>query len=278
MQLDLDHLRQWIGREETAAEILSAETVRRFNALFDDESDLSVGAAAPVMIHYCLCQPAAPTAGLGDDGHPRRGGFLPPVPLQRRMWAGGTLDFAAPLRIGDLVTRTTRVADVDAKEGRTGLLCFLTLEHRYTSAGQPALTEVQNIVYREPVAEARPAAPPAAAPAGTHQRQIAPSPPFLFRYSAITYNGHRIHYDAPYAREVEGYPGLIVHGPLQATLLTRYAQELRGGPPARVTVRAKSPLFDVADFTVNARADGAGMTLWTAALGGPVSMEAQVAW
>lgn len=278
MDLDLEHLRGWIGREETASETLTPEILRRFNALFDSEGDLSDGATAPVMIHYCLCQPAAPMTGLGADGHPARGGFLPPVPLQRRMWAGGRLDFTGGIRVGELVTRITRVQDVTAKQGRTGTLCFLTLEHSYTSGGRPALTEVQNIVYREPVAEAKPATPPAAAPAGTSQRRISPVAPFLFRYSAITFNGHRIHYDAPYAREVEGYPGLVVHGPLQATLLTRFAQDLRGAVPSRVTVRAKSPIFDVADFTLNAVDDGAAMTLWSASEGGPVGMEAQVEW
>ncbi|TKW65451.1 MAG: protein dehydratase [Paracoccus denitrificans] len=278
MQLDLDHLRGWIGREDTSSEPMTVETVRRYNALFDRESDLSDGAAAPVMIHYCLCQPAAPMAQLGEDGHPARGGFLPPVPLQRRMWAGGTLDFTGEIRIGETVNRTTRILDVTAKEGQSGLLCFLTLEHSYLSGPRAVLTERQNIVYREPAAEAKSGAAPDPAPTGTSTRQIVPTPPFLFRYSAVTYNGHRIHYDAPYAREVEGYPGLIVHGPLQATLLTQFAQDLRGAPPRRVTVRAKSPVFDVAPFTLNAVEDGPALNLWSATEGGPVGMEARVEW
>ncbi|MGA0539562.1 FAS1-like dehydratase domain-containing protein [Neotabrizicola sp. VNH66] len=278
MPLDLDHLRRWIGREDQSSERVAPETVRRFNAIFDSETDLSDGAAAPVMFHYCLCQPAAPTEGLGEDGHPARGGFLPPVPLPRRMWAGGTLDFTGEIHIGEVVTRTTRILDVTAKEGRSGLLCFLTLEHSYASGGRPALTERQNIVYREAEAGTQATAAPEAAPAGAQIRRVLPTPPFLFRYSAVTYNGHRIHYDAPYARGMEGYPGLVVHGPLQATLLTRFAQDLRGMRPSRVTVRAKSPLFDVAPFALHAVQDGAAMTLWSAAEGGPVAMEARVEW
>lgn len=278
MELDLDHLKTWVGREEHASEVVTDDLVMRFNAIFDRQSGTANGDAAPVMIHYCLAQPAAPTSELGDDGHPARGDFLPPIPLQRRMWAGGTLDFTGNIRIGDEVTRTTRIAGIEAKQGRSGLLCFLALEHDYSSGGRPALTERQNIVYRAPAAETGNTAAGAPAPVGAHSRRIIPSPPFLFRYSAVTYNGHRIHYDAPYSREVEGYPGLVVHGPLQATLLTQFAQDLRGSVPARVTVRARSPLFDQDDFTLHAREDGHAMDLWTATDGGPVGMEARVEW
>lgn len=278
MPIDIDHLRTWIGREESAAEILTPDLVLRFNAMLDREGDTSPGAPAPAMIHYCLCQPAAPTATLGEDGHPPRGGFMPPVPLQRRMWAGGTLDFTGDIRIGETVTRVSHIRDVTMKEGRSGVLCFVTLDHVYTSDGRPALTERQNIVYREPAAEARTKAAPEPAPAGEHTRRVTPTPPLLFRYSALTYNGHRIHYDAPYTREVEGYPGLVVHGPLQATLLAHHAQDIRGARPSHFSVRALTPVFDVADFTVNAAAGDDGLRLWTATVGGPVAMEAHARW
>lgn len=278
MPLDIEHLRSWIGREESADEILTPDLVRRFNAMLDREGDTSPGAPAPIMIHYCLCQPAAPTASLGDDGHPPRGGFMPPVPLQRRMWAGGGLDFTGDIRIGETVTRISRISDVSMKEGRSGVLCFVTLEHVYTSDGRPALTERQNIVYREPAAEVRAKAAPEPAPAGQHVRRVTPTAPLLFRYSALTYNGHRIHYDVPYTRDVEGYPGLVVHGPLQATLLAYHALDLKGTRPSQFNVRAMTPLFDTADFTVNATAEGEAMRLWTATTGGPVAMEAHARW
>ncbi|MCB1493228.1 MAG: MaoC family dehydratase N-terminal domain-containing protein, partial [Rhodobiaceae bacterium] len=219
MEIDLDYLKGWIGREEIASEVLTPDLVRRFNATFDRESGLDAGDVAPLVIHFCLAQPAVPTAGLGPDGHPARGGFLPPVPLPRRMWAGGAFTFHDAIQIGEEVTRRSTIRDVTLKQGRTGALCFVTVEHAISSGGRAALTERQDIVYREAGTSAAPAASPEPAPAGEESRRITPSAPYLFRYSALTFNGHRIHYDTPYVRDVEGYPGLIVHGPLQATLL-----------------------------------------------------------
>lgn len=278
MRLDIDHLRGWIGREDHAAEILSSDLVLRFDAMLDRTSDTAPGTVAPRMIHYCLCQPVAPTAQLGEDGHPARGGFLPPVPLQRRMWAGGTLDFLGEIRIGETVERLSRVADVVAKEGRSGILCFVTLEHSYASDGRPVLTERQNIVYRSASGEEGNKTVPSPEAMATYSRRITPTPPLLFRYSALTYNGHRIHYDVPYARKVEGYPGLVVHGPLQATVIAHFAEDIHGKPPARLTVRARSPIFDTEDFIVNAHEDGKALAIWTAANSGRVAMEARAEW
>jgi 3-methylfumaryl-CoA hydratase len=278
MDLDIDHLRSWIGREERAEELLTPALAARFNATFDRSGPLEPGAEAPLLIHLCLCLPAVPTAELGADGHPERGGFLPPVPLPRRMWAGGAFAFHAPIQVGATVTRRSVIRDVALKEGRTGRLCFVTVEHQIASDGAPALTERHDIVYREAdTAGAAPAAPPAA-PRGEESRVIPASPVFLFRYSALTFNGHRIHYDAPYVTGVEGYPGLIVHGPLQATLLCQYAAELKGHPPALFEFRSRAPIFDTQDFTLNASAEGDGLKLWTAAPGGPVAMEAAARW
>ena len=280
MQVDMDHLRRWIGREEREKELLTPALVQRFNATFDRKGDVENGAEAPLLIHLCLCQPAAPTAALGPDGHPARGGFLPPVPLPRRMWAGGAFNFHAPLRIGATVVRHSVIRDVVLKEGRTGPLCFVTVEHAISGDGAPALTERQNIVYRaaETPDGKPPKAEPPAAPEGIHHRRIAATPPLLFRYSALTFNGHRIHYDAPYVREEEHYPGLIVHGPMQATMLCQYAADLRGAAPAHFDFRSLSPLFDTDDFALNAAEEKDGMKLWTARPGGPVAMEARVAW
>ncbi|MGK9230263.1 MaoC family dehydratase N-terminal domain-containing protein [Inquilinus limosus] len=276
--LDIDHLRSWIGREEVAEDIVTADLVRKFRAMLDLQADPPrVAEIAPRLLHFCLAQPAAPTAALGPDGHPQRGGFLPPVPLSRRMWAGGSVIFQGDLRVGDGVRRVSRIADVVAKEGRTGLLCFVAVDHAIEADGRPVLRERQDIVYRGPDGGGA-KAPPAPAEPGRHRRRVDPSPPLLFRYSALTFNGHRIHYDRRYVMEVEGYPGLIVHGPLQATLLFNFAAELRGAPPTRFAFRSLSPLFDDDAFLLHAAEDGDGLKLWTARENGPVAMAAEAHW
>lgn len=278
MSMDLDHLRQWIGRTETRAEQVTEALVDRFNATFDRPGGARDGDIAPVMIHLCLAPPAAPTGGLGPDGHPARGGFLPPVPLPRRMWAGGALSFHGDIRVGEMVTRQSTIREVTAKEGRTGLLCFVTVDHEITAAGRRVLSERQDIVYRNPDAPGGTKSAADPAPPGAHRTVVAPSAALLFRYSALTFNGHRIHYDMPYATGVEGYPGLIVHGPLQATQLVHLAERVGGRPPAQFRFRSLSPLFDIADYTLNAVTDGDGLRLWTSYSDGPVAMEAQASW
>ncbi len=275
-QIDIDALRGWIGRSETRGELLTPAIAERFNATFGRSGPLDDGAEAPLLIHLCLTQPAVPADELGPDGHPARGGFLPPVPLPRRMWAGGAFAFHRPLRIGANVTRVSTIRDVVLKQGRTGPLCFVTVEHEISDTDGPALTERQDIVYRG-IDSTPKAAPDAAAP-GAHHRKIKADPVFLFRYSALTFNGHRIHYDQPYVTGPEGYPGLIVHGPLQATLLAHYAADLRKAVPSEFRFRSLSPLFDTEDFSVNAQDSAQGMTLWTARAGGPVAMQASATW
>lgn len=276
--MDIDYLRSWIGRTETQSEWVTPSLVQRFNATFDREGDTSQGSAAPLLMHLCLAPPAAPTAQLGPDGHPARGGFLPPVPLPRRMWAGGAFAFHDVIRVGETVTRRSMIKDVVVKEGRSGTLCFVTVLHEIDSDGRSVLTERQDIVYRgadTPGAVAK-VSPPA--PHGAHRVQFNPSAALLFRYSALTFNGHRIHYDAPYVRGEEGYPGLIVHGPMQATMLAQFAETIKGAAPVQFDFRSLSPLFDDADFTLNATEEGAGLRLWTAYVDGPVAMEATAMW
>lgn len=277
--IDLDHLRTWIGREEEGSELLTEAITNRFNATFDREGPARNGAVAPVLIHLCLAPPAAPTTALGQDGHPARGGFLPPVPLPRRMWAGGAFVFHDEIRVGDIVTRHSTIRDVTVKEGRSGMLCFVTVDHRIESGGRLAVEERHDIVYRgdDPAGGAPGTAPPPAARGGDRV-VVDPSAALLFRYSALTFNGHRIHYDNPYTRNEEGYPGLIVHGPMQATMLVQFAEKLRGTSPARFDFRSLSPLFDTASFTLNAEPDGDGLRLWTARDDGPVAMEARATW
>ena len=275
--LDIDHLRSWIGRTDDACERLEPELVRKFRAMFDEEPGApQPGDPAPQMIHLCLAQPVALTQALGADGHPARGGFLPPVPLPRRMWAGGHMTFHSDPRIGEMVRRQSLIESVEVKEGRTGTLCFVTVQHEVTADGRAVLSEKQDIVYRGLEGGSTKAAE--AVPPGAHRREMVASPPLLFRYSALTFNGHRIHYDHPYVTQVEGYPGLVVHGPLQVNLLLRFATELRGKPPAFFAFRGLSPLFDNAPFFVNADETETGLKLWTSRADGPVAMSAEARW
>ncbi len=276
--LDIDHLRGWIGREEAAEDVVTADLVRKLQATLDlPGAPPRTGDAAPRLVHFCLAQPAAPTAALGPDGHPERGSILPPVPLPRRMWAGGSIAFDGELRVGDAVRRVSRIADVVAKQGRTGPLCFVTVEHVIEAGGRTAVRERQDLVYRDPDGAAKAPAPPAEP--GRHRRRVAADAALLFRYSALTFNGHRIHYDRRHATEVEGYPGLVVHGPLQATLLCHFAAAIRGAPPARFAFRSHSPLFDDDAVVLHAgEADSGTLRLWTAREGGPVAMAAEAAW
>ena len=279
MDLDIEHLRSWTGKTETMTERLTPNLVTRFNATFDRDAAADAGSEAPLMIHICLAQPVAPASRLGPDGHPRRGGFLPPVPLPRRMWAGGEITFLAPLIIDETVTRTSRIEGVELKEGRSGRLCFVTVIHEYGMTGDVAVRERQDVVYRDaPSGTDREVPSPDPAPTGATTHRMTADATMLFRYSAITFNGHRIHYDSPYAREAEGYGGLVVHGPLQATLMAQMAADMRGTSPKRFAFRGLSPLFDDAPFGVHAAETDAGMALWTARDGGPVAMQGQAEW
>lgn len=273
--LDIDHLKQWIGREQTVEDVITPSLVERFTATLGGTPE---GSTAPLLIHLCLGLPAVPEAELGADGHPARGGFLPPVPLQRRMWAGGSFTFYAPLRVGPPVQRHSRIRDVTAKTGRSGSLCFVTVDHRIEQDGALAIEERHDIVYRNPAPGGSGLSRGEPAALGPQSRRITPSPMLLFRYSALTFNGHRIHYDTPYATTVEGYPGLIVHGPMQATLLCHLAAEVQGAAPRQFDFRSVSPIYDTADFTLNAEPTEDGMRLWTAQVGGPVAIEATARW
>ncbi len=274
--LDEGHLRGWIGRQETTIDTVSPELLRKFAATFD----LGTVDPVPRLLHFCMAQPAAPTASLGDDGHPARGGFLPPVPLPRRMWAGGKLEFTGELRPDDTVRRVSQIEDVSVKEGRTGTLCFVTVRHLFDVEGLQVIDERQDIVYRgvDPAPASTPRQPLQPAPTGVHRREVDPTATLLFRYSALTFNGHRIHYDRPYTTQVEGYPGLVVHGPLQATLLMQFATDIEGRPPSRFSFRSQSPLFDGTPLVLHAKESDGKLELWTAAQDGPVAMAAEAQW
>ncbi len=277
--LDLDHLRQWIGRLEAAEDFVAPQLVQKFRATLDEPSLLpSVGDAAPPALHWCLAPAAARTAELGPDGHPARGGFLPPVALPRRMWAGGRLDFVAPIRVGERVRRTSRIADVNLKQGRSGRLCFVTVEHEIATDRGAAIRERQDLVYRDPpprdpAAEGEPGAPASPPGEARWRRSLLADPVMLFRYSALTFNGHRIHYDRSYATGEEGYSGLVVHGPLQATLLLHFAATILGRYPRTFEFRGLRPLFD-GPLTLSADEEIDGLKLWVADPAGRRTMAA----
>jgi 3-methylfumaryl-CoA hydratase len=280
--LDLDHLRQWIGRSEEKTDLVTAHLVRGLRAtLFKEIGEPKAGDAAPFTAHWCLAQPVYPMSQLGPDGHPTRGGFLPPVPLPRRMWAGGELEFIEPLRVGDEMTRRSRISDVTMKTGSTGALCFVSVRHEISSPRGAAIRERQDIVYRDvaPAGE-KPAAKPAApAPVAQHRESHMADEVLLFRYSALTFNGHRIHYDRDYVTKVEGYPGLIFHGPMQAALLVEFAAKLHGGTaPQKFAYRGVQPLFAPGEFGVNANETPAGLELWTANADGVPTMKGTATW
>lgn len=281
--LDIDHLRQWIGRSETRHDTIGAAPIAALAATLDrDRLDAPPGSPLPPLWHWLYFLPVHRQSELGPDGHPARGGFLPPVPLPRRMWAGSQLSWHAPLSVGDSVSRVSTVEDVTAKSGRTGELCFVKVRHQVHGPRGLAIDEVHDIVYRPP-------APPAEAPAATApvvgsdapraawQRDVLPDDVLLFRYSALTFNGHRIHYDRRYVTEVEGYPGLVVHGPLMATLLMELATANDPRRVARFSFRAMSPIFDVAPFSVCGEPDGQrAARLWIRGPAGETAMQADV--
>jgi 3-methylfumaryl-CoA hydratase len=282
-KIDVDHLRQWIGRTEEKTDIVTAHLVAGLrSALFLDVGKPKEGDAAPFTAHWCLTLPVVPLSEVGPDGHPIRGGFLPPVPLPRRMWAGGAINITEPLRVGDVVTRTSTIKDLTLKSGSTGILCFVSVDHIFKTPRGVAIRERHDIVYREmPTGgqNAAPAKPPAAPAAAKHSERHLADPVLLFRYSALTFNGHRIHYDRDYVTKVEGYPGLIVHGPLQAALLIELAAKLHGGkPPASFVYRGLQPLFDGSEFSVNASDISSGLDLWTANDKGEPTMRGTASW
>lgn len=272
--MDIGHLSKWIGSEHEARDTITPRLANSLAAVLDERCNLAAGDPAPLGIHWCLSPEIASMAMLGADGHPARGGFLPPVPLPRRMWAGGELVVHGQLLVGDEVVRNSRVEDVKVKTGRTGTLCFVTVRHQYETPNGMALTERQDIVYRETrgLAEAPHTAP--------HQAdlvdEIEATPALLMRYSAATFNGHRIHYDRDYSRNEELYPGLVVHGPLQATYLLRLSCQMnQGRPPRRIGFRSTAPLFDGNTLRINGRRVSDGQELWVADNTGVVTMRAR---
>jgi len=277
--VDIAHLQTWIGRSEEVEERVCPFPSNALAATLDrDDPPYAEGAALPPLWHWLHFLSLCPQGALGPDGHPARGGFIPPVPLPRRMWAGSRLQFRAPMRIGQALRRVSAIEEVAHKSGRSGDLVFVTVRHRILDGDTPCVEEEQDIVYREAPAPGAPAPAPTAAPeSSAFSRTIHPDPVLLQRYSALTFNGHRIHYDRDFCVHREGYPGLVVHGPLLATLLLDLLR--RQYPQARVesfSFRAVAPVFDLHDFSVHGAPDKAERTfrLWVRRRDGALAMSA----
>ena len=265
----LAHLQSWVGKTESLNDDIAASPVRALSATLDrDDAAPAPGMPLPPLWHWLYFLPQPRQSLIGPDGHAARGGFLPPVPLPRRMWAGGRLQWQAgnALRVGDAVTRVSRVVSVKHKIGRSGDLLFVLVRHEISNEKGLALSEEHDIVYRANALPGDSVPPPAPADLGAlWQREVVPDDVLLFRYSALTFNGHRIHYDRRYVTEVEGYPGLIVHGPLIATLLVDLLR--REAPDATVLsfeFKALRPTFDLHPFRLNGQPspDGKSVRLW----------------
>ena len=275
----IDRLREWIGRSESSVDTVAAAPVTRLSATLDrDDPVPRDGDPLPILWHWLYFLPAHRQSELGADGHARLGGFLPPVPLARRMFAGGRIETVHPLRVGDSIARVSRIADVSSKDGRTGPLVFVRVHHEISTEGRLALREDQDIVYRgNPRADDPPPAVEPAPDDPAWTREAHPDEALLFRYSALTFNAFRPHYDRRFATEVQGYPGLVVHAPLIATLLADLVT--RNLPRADVTgfsFRARKALFDSSPFFLCGRPaeDGRSVALWARDFSGALALEA----
>jgi len=277
----MDDYSAWVGRSETREDIATAAPLAGLAALLDHDVSPWVSGEVPPLGHWLYFLPDSRQSIIGEDGHPRRDstGLLPPVPLPRRMWAGSRIEFLSPIPVGAALTRVTTIDAIKPKRGASGDLLFVTLRHDIAADGIAAIREEQDIVFREPApttsaTAAAPLAPQEPEPADA-VRSLSPDPVLLFRYSALTFNAHRIHYDRDYARDVEGYAGLVVHGPLIATLLMDHAQRA-GLSPRRFDFRAEAPLIDGAPFDLCLAHDDGSTRLWARDATGRATMRAKL--
>jgi 3-methylfumaryl-CoA hydratase len=280
-QLDGDaQARNWVGRRQTRTDWVTAARIDAWHATLDrDARPARDGDEVSAGFHWTLFPPLSRTADLGDDGHPRTGGLLTPVPLPRRMWAGSRVKFERPLRVGARVEQESTVQAVEEKQGRTGRLIFITVRHLVRDSEGIVIDEEQDLVYRSPTN-----APVSQASEGTRSgawiRRMVPNEALLFRYSALTFNGHRIHYDRRYATTAEGYPGLVVHGPLIATLMLELVRDRAlDAYVERFAFKARRPSFDGNELSVHGEPadDGHRIRLWSTDHEGNLGMEAD-AW
>ncbi|RUX94631.1 MULTISPECIES: MaoC family dehydratase N-terminal domain-containing protein [unclassified Mesorhizobium] len=280
MSLDTTTLQEWVGRTYEVEDVVIPRLLASFGATLGDYAAQTAEGAATPGLHWCLTPDIADRRELGPDGHPAKGSFLPPVPLPRRMWAASDVRFMAPIRSGDRIRRRSTLTAIEEKQGRTGPLTFVTVRHDIANDAGPVIEEDQTIVYRGVEATPAPSAPPANPnPTAPHELSVDVDPVLLFRYSALTFNGHRIHYDAPYATTVEHYPGLVIHGPLQATLLMNFATAIAGAAPRRFSFRGVRPASGPQRLLLSATSPGKdGMALEVRSADGHVTVKATAQW
>jgi 3-methylfumaryl-CoA hydratase len=269
----------WIGREEANSERILCSAATAMAATLDLDSSPQAGDPLPPGWQWLFFNPVARRSALSTDGHPRRGGFLPPIELPRRMWAGSRIRYLADLPIDSQATKRSRILKIESKAGKRGSLSFVTVEHTISCDGRLCISEEQDIVYREAITSAAPA-PQLYDGVAQWSRTVEPDTTLLFRYSALTFNSHRIHYDRTYARDEEGYPDLVVHGPLTATLLQQFAVERGAGRRlARFDFRGVTPLFVGRAFQLEARqAEDGTLALWARGPDGELAMSATAAF
>jgi 3-methylfumaryl-CoA hydratase len=270
-------LPDWRHAEQVAEDEASLPLFRRLAALLDsDPSSIGDGDAVPLPWTAILFPTLARQGEIGADGHAKHGSFLPVMPLPKRMFAGRTVEQFRPVRIGDRVRRLSTIADVVQKTGRSGPLIFVTILHKITGEEGPYYSERQEVVFREDRPDTPRTATPEAMPSPRWQSRFSPDPVMLFRYSALTFNGHRIHYDAPYATGVEGYPGLVVNGGLTALMLLQFAGASLGASPCRYHVRAMRPLFAGTEILLNGTETDEGALFWATDASGSPAMKIKI--
>lgn len=278
--MDQINLSAWINRSEITTGCVSATAALTAHSVLGARGShaLREGDTLPALWHWFGFPPTATMDALGEDGHPRRGGFMPPIRLNRRMWAGGALEFMAPLHVGERLTRETRIANVVEKSGAAGDMVFVTLEHDICGERGLAVREQQDIVYLQ-IPDTFRAPKPVMPPQDDMREAVDVSTPLLFRYSAITFNAHRIHYDLPYTRDVEHYPDLVVHGPLQANLLMDMAIRQRGRMPSMFSFRGVHPVFAADTLALSAtKTSDAEWSLCTIVADSHQGMQASAIW
>ena len=280
--LDAEALQLWSGRTERVDDIVTPRLEASFRATFDRAPGApAFGDIASLGIHWCLAPTIAATDALGDDGNPRRPGISPPAQRPRRTWSGGELHFLSPLRVGDTVTRVSEIENAALTNGRNGELCCASIRHTWSTTRGPAIRERQDLVYRRSDESADACSPTPERDVETEalwRRSYACDPILLFRYSALGFDGHRIHFDRPYVTAVEGYSGLVVHTPLQATSLISLAADAVGEAPRRVEYRGLAPLLADGPFTAKGARKGVGWRLWICDSAGRATMTAQAEW
>lgn len=271
----LSSFEEWVGREEEQSARITAGVAEAMAATLDLDRAPEAGEPLPPGWQWLFFNPAVRRSRLGSDGHPERGGSLPPIELPRRMWAGSRVEYRSPMTVDAIASRRSRIARIENKTGKRGPLWFVTVQHTYSSEGQVRLVEEQDIVYRD-AGRASDAPPPRYEGVATWHKDVAADTTLLFRYSALTFNGHRIHYDQAYTRDIEGYPDLVVHGPLTATMLQQFALEIGGGRAlAGFDFRGVTPLFVGRPFRLEASAGENGrLALWARGPEGELAMSA----